>query len=676
MFDYRSTQLLEELLSYPEKNVPELRRKLKLSNRQFHYDLKKMNDGLMELGLSIVQLDGMNLNVPDSLLKSIPFDVISDKQLVYSEEQRMYLIYLYTFIRQEPVSNLHYLLVLNVSKNTALSDIKKVRKLCEEEEVDLLYSRSEGYHLWGLEENKRRLAAISINRILPFPFAEKALQNLFSEWKVSFNYELIRELFERTAKENKIHYVTDRLDELAYFLAFIQIRQQRQTILYTEEQSAVITKHPLYTVGDSLANELFHHPSIEEAMFVTIQLLAAVQGSMKDMFYPFLEKMASELIESVERQTFVEIPNRAELQRTLYQHLVPAYYRIQFRVPISNPLIEKIQSQQAELYAIVKEALQPLAARTKQPISAEEVGFFTIHFGSQFKLAKPNEYKAILVCLNGVSSSLMMRTQLSQLFPKLTFTQNYSIEEFMSVDPASYDVVFSTVPLACSNPVHVIPPLLTAVEKNQLIQAVGRHIPDLVVWNVSMEEIMATIHRYADVKNEKALYEALFSKLWSNTSPERNYQPMLSELLTENMMQFTNESLNWEEAIKLSASPLANNGRVESSYIEAMVKKVKENGTYIYIGKGIAIPHARPEDGVNQVGMSLLRVSRPVYLLDDENYPVELFICLAAIDSQTHLKALSQLTTLLSNNEAIETLKEMQSPEELHAFIKNKEVVL
>ena len=183
MFDYRSTQLLEELLTYPEKNVPELRRKLKLSNRQFHYDLKKMNDGLMELGLPIVHLDGMNLKVPDSLLKSIPFDVISDSQLVYTEEQRMYLIYLYTFIRQEPVSNLHYLLVLNVSRNTALSDIKKVRKLCEEEEVDLLYSRSEGYHLWGLEENKRRLAAISINRILPFPFAEKACRTYFQNGK-------------------------------------------------------------------------------------------------------------------------------------------------------------------------------------------------------------------------------------------------------------------------------------------------------------------------------------------------------------------------------------------------------------------------------------------------------------------------------------------------------------
>lgn len=673
MFDYRSSQLLEELLSYPEKNVQELKRKMKLSNRQFHYDLRKMNDGLELLGLPSVQLEGMNLNVPNSLLKAVPFEVIADTNLVYTEEQRIYLIYLYTFIRQEPVSNLHYQLILNVSRNTALSDMKKVRSFCEEEEIDLLYSRSEGYHLWGVEENKRRLASIAINRLLPFPFAEKAIRSLFEEWRVEFNVEAIMKLLEKTAKENHVHYVMDRIEELAYYLAFVQVRQRKETILYTEEQLSVITQHPYYEIGKKLANQLFHQPNTEEATFVTIQLLAAFQGSMSDWIDHYLENMAVELMDRVEKQTLVEIPNREELQRTLYQHLVPAYYRIQFRVPISNPMVDKIKAQHTELFTIVKEALQPIAIRTKQPISEEEVGFFTIHFGSQIKPKRAKTYRAILVCLNGISSSLMMKAQLSQIFPKLTLTQNYSVDEFMSIDSASFDIVFSTVPLVCPKPVHIISPLLSAVEKNQLIQAVQRDLPELVAWNISMESIMTTIKRYTTVKDESALYEALFSKIWSTISSERSYQPMLSELLTEDMMQFTNEPVKWEEAIRLSAEPLRMNGCIETSYIEAMVQKVKENGTYIYIGKGIAIPHARPEDGVNQVGMSLLRVNQPVYLLDNEKYPVELFICLAAIDSQTHLKALSQLTKLLSNKEAIKQFKELQSKEELYAFIKNEE---
>ena len=33
-----------------------------------------------------------------------------------------------------------------------------------------------------------------------------------------------------------------------------------------------------------------------------------------------------------------------------------------------------------------------------------------------------------------------------------------------------------------------------------------------------------------------------------------------------------------------------------------MIGKVEEFGPFINLGKGIAIPHARPEDGVNEVG--------------------------------------------------------------------------
>ena len=34
-------------------------------------------------------------------------------------------------------------------------------------------------------------------------------------------------------------------------------------------------------------------------------------------------------------------------------------------------------------------------------------------------------------------------------------------------------------------------------------------------------------------------------------------------------------------------------------------------GAFIHIGDHIALPHARPEDGVNEVGMSLLKLQQP-----------------------------------------------------------------
>ncbi|MBM7655832.1 mannitol/fructose-specific phosphotransferase system IIA component (Ntr-type) [Neobacillus cucumis] len=49
------------------------------------------------------------------------------------------------------------------------------------------------------------------------------------------------------------------------------------------------------------------------------------------------------------------------------------------------------------------------------------------------------------------------------------------------------------------------------------------------------------------------------------------------------------------------------------------------------------MPHARPEDGVNQLGMSFLKCEHPVYLMEDPKHEINIFIVLAAIDNETHL---------------------------------------
>lgn len=41
--------------------------------------------------------------------------------------------------------------------------------------------------------------------------------------------------------------------------------------------------------------------------------------------------------------------------------------------------------------------------------------------------------------------------------------------------------------------------------------------------------------------------------------------------------------------------------------IDAMIQKVESFGPFIHICPDVALPHARPEDGVNQLGMSLTK---------------------------------------------------------------------
>ena len=148
---------------------------------------------------------------------------------------------------------------------------------------------------------------------------------------------------------------------------------------------------------------------------------------------------------------------------------------------------------------------------------------------------------------------------------------------------------------------------------------------------------------------------------------------MLKELLTDETIRFTEETLNWQEAIKLSSQPLLEEDKITDNYVEEMINRVEEFGPFIHIGEGIALPHARPEDGVNELGMTLLKVSEPVLLADQAEHPIDIFITLAAVDNETHLKALATLTQILTNKEKLQQLKQAENVADVQRVIYQEE---
>ena len=130
--------------------------------------------------------------------------------------------------------------------------------------------------------------------------------------------------------------------------------------------------------------------------------------------------------------------------------------------------------------------------------------------------------------------------------------------------------------------------------------------------------------------------------------------------------------MDWKDAIRLAASPLLKANKITLNYPEAMIAKVEEFGPFINLGKGIAIPHARPEDGVNEVGMSMLVLENPTYLLNDSNQEIRLLICIAAVDNETHLKALAHLTTILRDNDSVQALLSSKNYDDIKNIIKQE----
>jgi mannitol/fructose-specific phosphotransferase system IIA component (Ntr-type) len=149
----------------------------------------------------------------------------------------------------------------------------------------------------------------------------------------------------------------------------------------------------------------------------------------------------------------------------------------------------------------------------------------------------------------------------------------------------------------------------------------------------------------------------------------------LSKMLTNETIALGLSVHDWQQAVREAGSLLVKAGGVEPRYVEAMIQMVQEIGPYIVIAPGVALPHARPEDGVKEACMSLMTLDPPVNFGNEYNDPVELVVAFGTTDNKAHIEALAALARLLGDANTLESLKRASSPAEILKLIDSKEQV-
>ncbi|MBS9423888.1 PTS sugar transporter subunit IIA [Photorhabdus caribbeanensis] len=144
---------------------------------------------------------------------------------------------------------------------------------------------------------------------------------------------------------------------------------------------------------------------------------------------------------------------------------------------------------------------------------------------------------------------------------------------------------------------------------------------------------------------------------------------MLKTLLTQDVIQVISDVENWREAIAVACLPLVENGAISSRYIDAIYRSHEAIGPYYVVGPGIAMPHARPEEGVNKLALALTVISKGVEFGSEENDPIKLLMVLAATDSHSHIEVIAQLAELFDNQQDVALLMSAKSKEEILAVI-------
>ncbi|WED23443.1 PTS sugar transporter subunit IIA [Vibrio sp. JC009] len=147
---------------------------------------------------------------------------------------------------------------------------------------------------------------------------------------------------------------------------------------------------------------------------------------------------------------------------------------------------------------------------------------------------------------------------------------------------------------------------------------------------------------------------------------------MLYEMLKNNLVKVKVEAGDKYEAVQSVGQLMLDGGFIESRYIDAMIQTVKDEAQYIVITKNVAMPHARPEQGVKKVCASVITLAEPVIFGHEENDPVKLIIALAATDSTSHIELIQDIAEVFDDEELIEKLINSETETEFLELIKSK----
>lgn len=145
---------------------------------------------------------------------------------------------------------------------------------------------------------------------------------------------------------------------------------------------------------------------------------------------------------------------------------------------------------------------------------------------------------------------------------------------------------------------------------------------------------------------------------------------MIAEFAEKQFIKLNEEAASWQEAVKKAGELLLLNDCITPVYIEKMIEMVEEMGPYIVIAPGVALAHARPQDGVKKIGLAFMTLKTPVEFGNPDNDPVRLVIALSAVDHTSHLEVIAEMAELLIDNKAMEKFYACQSEEEMAEYLK------
>lgn len=667
-----------------------------VSNRTIRNDVVKVNEFLSKYQLPNMYIVDGYLKFKEQINLSQIQNLISQADDFYeyrlSKEERIIftaamLISACDFITYETIANQLY-----VSRSTIIHDVAAVKAMMKENGCKVKSFANKGLLVQGKEKNKRilllNLLFSGINSYSSTSYPYHMLQNLDTDFGSTLDDKVIlNEIVTKQEGQYQLKYEDSSFDKMICYL-IIMIRRIKKKCFIKQRIDGNQEKLDMAKSIVSMISQRYQisipDNEIHEFSIFLNSLRATGKNIGKNRMIVDIQMLTRKFIERISEELKIDLTDDFEFFQNLSFHF-EEFFKEPMMPRASNPLVAEIMETYPSILDVVHHQIAVFEHFVKRKTNESEISYIVIHICAAIerKQNQNSDLRVVVVTNVGPGPSQMLQVRLKN-------TYNFHIKgiirnhDIINYDFATTDLVISTVPIHNFHcPYVLVNPLLSDEDYVHIGQKINeirksgaiRH-EDTIRAHVILNAIEPIIHDYQQ-RMDFNLYERIREVVLSSFKEDKDAPPYLYTFLPESHIQLDVHARNWEEAVRISATPLLTFGYIHASYIEALIENIQENGTYVVVAPYFAVPHESYDKGCNRAGMNFIRLVDPVMFGEGKDAcPVRFITTLCTTDRTIHLKAFFHLVNMLKNEEFYNGITNAQTPMEVVELIKKHEQTL
>jgi lichenan operon transcriptional antiterminator len=459
--------LLKELGDKEFHTANKIAKKLNVSEKTIRIRMKELNHTLNSQGALIESRQNMGYRI--KILDEVKFLAFcnlleegeKEKIPTTSAERVSYILAFLLnqtdYIKLEDLCDFLY-----VSRNTITADLKKAEYILNIYHLTLQRKPNYGIMIFGKEFDKRICIARSLikhNSIIK------------KDGKKQLELQMIGDIIMEVIYKYKMRISEISLESLINhaYIAVGRIRRNHQIEIDNDKINKLVREEAMKAALDIVSIiEAKIHVSFgeDEISYLALHFGAKLSSNSYHKYGTNMvisgeiDELVLQMLDIIYHSFKIDFRNNLELRMSLNQHMVPFDIRMQYNIPLKNPLIQDIKKEYALAYTMAATACIALSNHYKTSIPEDEIGYFALLFALTIEKQdkKVNKKNIVIVCASGKGTTQLFMYKYKQAFGKyinnIYECSAYELENFDFKDK-EIDYVFTTIPIHVSVPVPV-----------------------------------------------------------------------------------------------------------------------------------------------------------------------------------------------------------------------------